>query len=152
MEALGWGGGQGKRVTFPKPNGLQSSLPHLRVGVSISPKSSCGFFCDPAEVGRRGVPARGLPQASPGGWEGSRACFTLHLALRCRRPLCLLSVMVFSLATCCEVFSQSGTQSWSSWCWGLLEAPCSPCPAVMIVFLFTFHIALWGQAGMLHAE
>lgn len=152
MEALGWGGGQGKRVTFPKPNGLQSSLPHLRVGVSISPKSSCGFFCDPAEVGRRGVPARGLLQASPGGWEGSRACFTLHLALRCRRPLCLLSVMVFSLATCCEVFSQSGTQSWSSWCWGLLEAPCSPCPAVMIVFLFTFHIALWGQAGMLHAE
>lgn len=151
MEALGWGGGQGKRVTFPKPHGLRSHLPHLRVGVSISLKSSCGF-CDPAELWRCGVPARWLPQASPGGWEGSRACFTLHLALRCCRPLCLVSVMVFSLATCCEVFSQSSTQSWGSWCLGLLEAPCSPCPAVMIVFLFTFHAALPGQAGMLHAE
>lgn len=145
--SFGWGGGQGERVTSPKPHGLQSHLSHLRMGVSMSSKSNCRFFCGPAELGRQCV----SPPASarvPGSLGVPRACFALHLALRCSSSLCFLSHGVLARHVLWSLHKAEHSRGavGVSGCWKFPAL----CPALMIMLSVYLSHCSRGPAQMLN--
>lgn len=155
--SFGWGGGQGERVTSPKPHGLRSHLSHLRMGVSMSSKSKCRFFCGPAELERQCV----SPPASarvPGGLGVPRACFALHLALRCSSSLCFLSHGVLARHVLWSLFTKQNTVveqlvfgvAGAVGVWGCWKFP-ALCPVLMIMLsVYLSHCSRGPAAEMLN--